>query len=52
MESSEPVEWHLRTALTYDDVKQVVGLLFEQVFSGSILSLLFKGTEEEEPEEY
>jgi len=53
MESSEPVKWHLRTALTSDDMRKVVELLLEQVFNGSILSLLFKGAEgEEEPEEY
>lgn len=52
MQSSQPVRWHLRTSLTSDDMKQVVGLVFEQLFNGSILSLLLKGTEEEEPGEY
>jgi hypothetical protein len=53
MESSEPVRWHLRTALTSEDIGKVVELLLEQVLSGSILSLLFKGAEgEEEPQEY
>ena len=52
MESSEPVQWHLRTALTSEDAKKVMELLLEQIFNGNVFSLLFKGTEEEEPPDY
>jgi hypothetical protein len=52
MQSSEPVQWHLRTSLTSDDMRKVVELVLEQILNGSVVSLLLKGTEEEEPEEY
>ena len=52
MQTSEPVQWHLRTSLTSDDLRKVVELVIEQVLNGSVISMLLKGTEEEEPGEY
>lgn len=52
MNSSQPVQWHLRTALTTDDMRKIIELLVDAILDGSVISLLLKGTEEEEPPEY
>lgn len=52
MNSSQPVQWHLRTALTTDDLRKIIELLIDAILDGSVISLLLKGTEEEEPPEY
>lgn len=42
MESDEPVQWHLRTALGKSDVLRIISITIPKLFNGSILWMLIK----------
>ena len=56
MQSDEPVQWHLRTAIHCPDLWKIVWMtaktLFRGAFFGMSLRWIFKGTKEGAPSEY
>ena len=50
--TTEPVRWHLRTALSRKDAISVLKLLLKPCILVSVLSWLFKRTDGEMPTDY